>query len=237
MGIKNSFFEWVFTWFSNKNESRKLRIIASNSLKHPSGDLDFVKSKEGEVLLAVHEMSLLGADSPLPDSLLRGARADSENAAILTELLNAFQHHLAMLRFNALLEKSNFLMQELGDVKWKNRFALYNEKFSPYVLQCFFAKLFPDCKISVHCFEPLRIKNPAPAILGAATLNNTMLLGKNCTSITHAMRIDICGKHRSSYGKFPLHFPQIPQMPLLSNVKFPYKIKINFNDFKWEKWI
>jgi len=251
MGIKNSFFEWMFLWFSRKNENRTLRIIGSHSLKHPSGDIDFVKIKKNEVLLALNEMSLFGADSPLPDDFLRGIRTENENSQALAEFLNMFQHYLAMLRFNAILGKSAFLMAE----KWHHRFALYNEKFSPETLRCFFVKMFPDCKIEVHCFEPCRIENLAPFFLGKACLNATMLLGKICTGLTNAMRVDI-------YGISLEKSIELKGKKDFLNVKFPFRIKIifrtkindnrrngknlsenfwlgnkNFEDFKWEKWI
>jgi hypothetical protein len=103
-------------------------------------------------------------------------------------------------------------MQELGNQKWKNRFALYSEKFSPEMLRRFFVKMFPDCKISVHCFEPLQIENPASIFLGSASLNGEMLLGKRCTSLTSAVRVDVCGIRKKE----------------LLNAKFPFKIKIKF---------
>ncbi|MDR0517321.1 MAG: type VI secretion system baseplate subunit TssG [Fibromonadaceae bacterium] len=257
MGIRNSFFEWMRLWFLSGSENKILHIIGSNSLKHPSGDIDFAKTNEKETLLALNEMSLLGTDSPLPDSIIRDARTDSENALALVNFLNALQHHLAMLRFDVLFEKSNFLMQELGNLKWKNRFSLYNEKFSPEMLRCFFAKLFPDCKISVHCFEPLRIENPAPIFLGKATLSTAMLLGKSCTSLTHAMRVDVCGLSLEQSI-------ELKKKQCFLNAKFPFKININFSvkihaevcklgskklsencwlgsknleNFKWEKWV
>jgi hypothetical protein len=203
MGIRNSFFEWMRLWFLKIGENKKLRITGSDSMKHPSGDIDFVKEEENEVVLALNEMSLLGTDSPLPDSLVR---------EVNTDFLNTLQHHLAMLRFSALFEKSNFLMQELGNLKWQNRFALYNEKFSPEMLRRFFVKMFPGCKISVHCFEPLQIENPAPIFLGSANLNGAGLLGKRCTSLTSAMRLDVCGIRKKEF----------------LNVKFPFKIKVKF---------
>ncbi len=254
MGVKNSFFEWMFLWFSRKNESRTLRIIGSNSLKHPRGDIDFVKIKKNEVLLALNEMSLCGADSPLPDIFLRGIRTESENSQVLAEFLNMFQHYLAMLRFNAVLERSVFLVGELGNRKWQERFALYNENFSQENLRCFFAKMFPDCKIEVHCFEPCRIENPAPLFLGKASLNGTKLLGKICTSLTSAMRVDV-------YGMSLEKSIELKKKRDFLNAKFPFRIRVNFRtkicddlnnkklsegfwlgnknfeDFKWEKWI
>ena len=250
MGIRNSFFEWMLLWFSRKNEGKTLRIIGSNSLKHPGGDIDFVKVKKNEVLLALNEMSLCGADSPLPDKLLKSIRIESENSRILMEFLNMIQHHLAMLRFNAVLDKSAFLMNE----KWQCRFDLYNEKFSPESLRCFFAGMFPDCKIEVHCFEPCRVKNPAPLFLGRAGLNGAMLLGEICTSLTGAMRVDI-------YGISLKKSIELKRKGDFLNVKFPFKIRVNFitkicgelsgkklsedfwlgnrnfETFKWEKWI
>jgi hypothetical protein len=251
MGIKNSFFEWMFLWFSKKNENRTLRIVGSNSLKHPSGDIEFVQIEKKQVLLGLSEMSLCGTDSPLPDSFLRDIRTENENSLVLAEFLNIFQHYLAMLRFNAILEKSSFLMMGLGNEKWQNRFALYNENFSQESLRCFFVHMFPDCKIEVHCFEPLKIENPAPMFLSRANLNGTMLLGKICTSLTSAMRVDVCGDFANS-GR-PTCLP-------LENVKFPFKIRIkfssiagiqcqqklsenfwlgnkNFETLKWEKWL
>ena len=252
MGVKNSVFEWLLSWFSNKNESRTLRIIGSNSLKHPSGDIDFARAENGEVLLALNEMSLCGADSPLPDSFLRGIRTEREDSAALAEFLNMLQHYLAMLRFNAILEKSSFLMHCLGNEKWQNRFAMYDEKFSPESLRRFFAKMFPDCKVEVHCFEPLKIENPAPFFLGK-NLSGTNLLGKTCTSLTRAMRVDI--------SEMPLEQSiELKRKKDFLSVKFPFKIKLNFKskanisgnkklsenfwlgnknheDFKWEKWL
>jgi len=253
MGIKSSFFEWVFN-FLMKKSGKKLRIIASNSLKHPLGDIDFVETKEMEILLALNEMSLTGADSPLPDSFLRGIRVENENSLALSEFLNILQHHLSMLRFEAILEKSNFLLQKLGNEKWKERFASYNEKFSPEYLRCFFSKMFPNSQISVHCFEPLRIKNPSPIVLGKANLSNSMLLGKFCTSITEAMSVNI--------KDIPLwQSIELKRKKNLNTEKFPFKIKIKFSTkaednhrsnklsenfwlgsknlepFKWEMWI
>jgi hypothetical protein len=238
MGIKSSFFEWVFGFLMKKSD-KKLRIIASDSLKHPLGDIDFVEIKETEVLLAVNEMSLTGADSPLPDKFLRSS-----------EFLNMLQHQILMLRFNAILEKSPFFLQKLGNEKWKERFASYNEKFSPEYLRCFFAKMFPSAQISVHCFEPLRIENPSPIVLGKANLNNSQLLGKFCWGITEAMRVDVkdISLERSMELKRKKNF---------ITEKFPFKIKIKFstkaeddiisnklsenfllgNPFKWEMWI
>jgi hypothetical protein len=253
MGIKNSFFEWMFLWFL-KNTGKTLRIIGSTSLKHPSGDIDFVKIKKNEVLLALNEMSLCGADSSLPDNFLRGIRTEIENSLALAKFLDMLQHHIAMLRFNAIFERSNFLMQELGNKKWQNRIALYNERFSPENLRCFFAKMFPDCKIEVHCFESFKVENPAPLFLGKASLNGAMLLGEICTSLTSAMRVDICG---ISLEKSI----ELKKRKDFLNVKFPFKIRVNFRtkicgelsskklsedfwlgsknleDFKWEKWI
>jgi len=253
MGIKSSFFEWVFGFLMKKSE-KKLRIVASNSLKHPLGDIDFVETKESEVLLAVNEMSLTGADSPLPDDFLRSIRVENENSLELAEFLNTLQHHISMLRFNAILEKSNFLLQKLGEAKWKNRFASYNEKFSAEYLRRFFSKMFPNAQISVYCFEPLRVKNPKPVVLGKASLSNSQLLGEFCTSITEAMCVDIEG--------IPLE--QSIELKREKNFimeKFPFKIKIkfstrkdgnfmsnklsenfwlgnkNFEPFKWEMWV
>ncbi|GBU24221.1 hypothetical protein R83H12_00849 [Fibrobacteria bacterium R8-3-H12] len=221
MGIKNSFFEWMFSWFSRKGENRMLRIIGSNSMKHPTGDIDFVKEDKEEVLLALNEMSLQGANSPLPDDFLRGPRTESENSADLVDFLNMLQHCLAMLRFNTILEKSDFFMLRLGNKKWQNRFAMYNERFSPETLRCFFVKMFPNAKISVHCFEPSNIENPSPAFLGKAILNETMLLGKNCTSLTSAMRVDIDG--------MPLEQSiELKKKKKNLNVKFPFKLKLYF---------
>ncbi|MDR3000296.1 MAG: type VI secretion system baseplate subunit TssG [Fibromonadaceae bacterium] len=250
MGVKKSVFEWLFSWFSNKNE-KTLCIIGSNSLKHPSGDIDFVETRGNEVVLALNEMSLCGADSPLPDSFLRGIRTEREDSVVLADFLNMLQHHLAMLRFNAILEKSSFLMHGLESDKWQNRFALYNEKFSPESLRCFFVKIFPDCKIEVHCFEPLKIENPAPFFLGRSNLNEN-LLGEICTSLTQAMRVDI--------SELPLEQSiELKKNKDFLNVKFPFKIKVNFSskstfsgknlsenfwlgsknfeNFKWERWV
>ena len=258
MGMRNSFFEWMFAWHFRKDKSQTLRITGSNSMKHPGGDMDFVKAEQNEAVLALNEMSLCGADSPLPDNFLRGIRTENENSATLATLLNTLQHNLAMLRFNAILEKSSFLMQKLGNKKWQNRFALYNERFSPETLRCFFAKMFPYAQISVHCFEPLKIENPAPAFLGRANLNGTALLGKFCTSLTSAMRVVLCG--------IPLQQSiELKRKKDFLNVKFPFKIRLsfttkihnneicrlgskklsedfwlgnkNFKTFKWEKWL
>jgi hypothetical protein len=258
MGIKKSFFEWMFLYFLNKNENRTLRIIGSNSLKHPSGDINFAKTGKGRVLLVLNEMSLCGADSPLPDNFLKGIRTESENSLALAEFLNILQHYLAMLRFNAILERSVFLMRELGNEKWQNRFALYNENFSPEFLRCFFAIKFPDAQISVRCFEPMGIENPVPVFLGRADLNGASLLGNNCTSLTNAMRVDVYGAPlEQSMG--------LKKQKNFLNEKFPFKIRVyfrtriqnneichlgsrklsfnswlgnkNFEDFKWEKWI
>jgi len=253
MGIKSSFFEWVFNFLMKKSD-KKLRIIASHSLKHPLGDIDFAETKENEILLAVNEMSLTGADSPLPDDFLRGIRTENENSLELAEFLNSLQHQISMLRFNAILEKSPFLLQKLGNEKWKERFASYNEKFSPEYLRCFFVKIFPSAQISVHCFEPLRIKNPSPIILGKANLNNSQLLGKFCTSITEAMCVHI--------NNIPLEQSiELKRKKNFITEKFPFKIKIKFSTkadgnvmsnklsenfwlgnknlepFKWEMWL
>jgi len=247
MGVKNTFFEWMFQWFLNRDESKTLRIAGSNSLKHPSGDVDFAKVEKRSVLLVLNEMSLLGADSPLQDNFLRGIRTDSENS--LADFLNMFQQYLAMFRFNAILEQSNFLMQALGNKKWQSRFDLYNESFSLETLRCLFAKMFSESQISVHPFEPLRIENPAPVILGKSKLNGECLLGKNCTTLTAAMRVNVYGEKKN--------FP--------ANLKFPFKIRVifetkihncepcclgknklsenfwlgtkNFETLKWEKWV
>jgi len=253
MGIKSSFFEWVFNFYLKKSD-KKLRIIASNSLKHPLGDIDFAESKEKEVLLAVNEMSLTGADSPLPDDFLRGIRTENENSLELSEFLNSLQHQISLLRFEAILEKSSFLLQKLGNEKWKERFASYNEKFSPEYLRCFFAKMFPSAQISVHCFEPLRIKNPDPIILGKANLKGSQLLGKFCWSITEAMGVEV--------KNIPLERSiELKRKKNFITEKFPFKIKIKFStkaegnamnnnlsenfwlggknleSFKWEMWI
>jgi len=222
MGIKSSFFEWTFNFFLKKN-GKNLRIVGSDSLKHPLGDLDFVEDKEDEVVLAINEMSLKGADSPLP-----------YNFDFDSDIL---QHNLAMLRFNALLEKSPFLLQKLGNTKWQNRFASYNERFSQEYLRRFFTKMFPEAQISVYCFEPIRIKNPKPTILGKT---NFGLLGEFCTSITEAMRVEV---------------KNILRQKIIINEKFPFKIRIKFsakkeimsnklsenfklgNLFEWEMWI
>jgi predicted component of type VI protein secretion system len=255
MGIKNSFFWWMFLWFSRKDESRMLRVIGSDSMKHPVGDIDFVKEGKEKVLLALNEMSLQGADSPLPDDFLRSIRVQNEGSAALADFLNMLQHHLAMLRFNAILEKNDFFMLGLGNKKWQNRFAMYNEKFSPESLRCFFVKVFPNAKISVHCFEPLRIENPSPAFFGKAILNETALLGKICTSLTLAMRVNIGGISLEQSI-------ELKKKKKFLNVKFPFKVKLyfrteilvyeictlgkqklsenfwlgnrNFEDFKWE---
>jgi predicted component of type VI protein secretion system len=226
-------------------------------MKHPAGDIDFAKESQKETLLALNEMSLCGADSPLPDRFLKGIRTENENSAALACFLNKIQHHLAMLRFNAILERSDFFMRELGNEKWKNRFALLNEKFSPETLRRFFAKMFPSAKISVHCFEPLKIENPAPVFLGKAALNGTRLLGEYCRSLTNAMRVDISG--------IPLEQSiELKKKKDFLKAKFPFKIKLvfrteihkseicalgekklsenfwlgdkNFETFKWEKW-
>jgi len=253
MGIKSSFFEWVFNFYLKKS-GKKLRIVASNSLKHPLGDLDFAETKENEVLLAVSEMSLTGADSPLPDDFLRGIRTENENSLDLAEFLNSLQHQISLLRFDAILEKSPFFLKKLGNEKWKSRFASLNEKFSPEYLRRFFSKMFPSTQISVHCFEPLRTQNPAPIILGKANLNNSQLLGKFCWSITEAMCVEVKGisLERSIELKRKKNF---------ATEKFPFKIKIKFSTeaagnamsnklsenfwlgsknlepFKWEMWI
>ena len=259
MGIKNSFFEWMFSWFSKKDESRELNIIGSNSMKHPSGDIDFVKEGTEKVHLVLNEMSLQGSDSPLPDDFLRSIRTENDSSATLVDFLNMLQHYLAMLRFNAILEKNDFLMLGLGNKKWQERFSMYNERFSPETLRCFFVKMFPNAQISVHCFEPIRIKNPSPALLGKAALNETALLGESCVNLTGAMRVDISG--------IPLEQSiELRRNKNFLNVKFPFKVKLRFKtkiscekicildkrrrlsenfwlgsknleEFKWEKWI
>jgi predicted component of type VI protein secretion system len=257
MGVKSSFFEWMLLWLSKKDKSKTLRIIGSNSLKHPSGDIDFEKATKNEVVLALNEMSLCGADSPLPDNLLRGIRTENDNSIVLAEFLNALQHYLAMFRFNAILGRSDFFMQVAGDLKWQNRFILYNERFSPEALRCFFAKKFPNAEISVYCFEPLRIENPSPVFLGKTILNGTNILGKSCISLTNAMRICI-------YGVSLEQSTELKKNKGFFNMKFPFKVKIsfstkvggeicklgnqklsenfwlgskNFEEFKWEKWV
>jgi len=258
MGIRKSFFEWVFLHFLNKNGNRTLRITGSNSMKHPSGDINFAKAARGHILLALNEMSLSGADSPLPDNFLRGIRTENESSRALAEFLNMLQHYLAMLRFNVILEKSAFLMRELGDEKWQNRFALYNEKFSPEMLRTFFVKKFPNAQISVHCFEPLKIENPAPVFLGGVSLRGDALLGSNCTSLTNAMRVDVCGisleqsielKKRKDFfdEKFPFRIRvnfrtkiQNNEICRLGGKRLSENFWLgekNFEDFKWEKWI
>ncbi|MDR3001078.1 MAG: type VI secretion system baseplate subunit TssG [Fibromonadaceae bacterium] len=256
MGIKSSFFEWMLLWFSNRDQ-KTLRIIGSNSLKYPSGDIDFVRVAKDKVELALNEMSLFGADSPLPDHFLRGIRTENDDSVILADFLNVFQHYLAMLRFDVTLGKSVFFMQMLGDLKWQNRLSLYNEKFSPEMLRCFFVKMFPDAQISVYCFEPLRVENPAPATLGNTDLNGTKLLGKSCISLTGAMRVEVCGISLEQGI-------ELKRKKDFLNVKFPFKIKVKFNakasceisklgseklsenfwlgnknfeELKWEKWI
>ncbi|MCL2282474.1 MAG: type VI secretion system baseplate subunit TssG [Fibromonadales bacterium] len=257
MGIKSSFFEWMLLWLLNKEESRELRILGSNSLKHPSGDIDSVKIAKSKVELVLNEMSLCGADSPLPDSLVRDIRTENDDSLILAGFLNVLQHYIAMFRFNAILERSNFFMQMLGNFKWQNRFALYSEKFSPEMLRCFFVKMFPDAEISVYCFEPMMVENPAPAILGNTDLNGAKLLGKTCTSLTNAMRVDVCGISLEQSI-------ELKRNGGFLNVKFPFKIKVsfivkscgeicklgsnklsenfwlgcrNFEELKWEKWV
>ncbi len=258
MGIKNSFFEWMLLWHLSKDESKKLRIIGSNSLKHPSGDIDFVKYNKNEVLLALNEMSLCGADSSLPEPFIRGIITENEDSVALANFLNLLQHYFAMLRFNAILGRSSFFMRELGSGEWQNRFAMYNDFFSLETLRCFFVKIFPGCKIKVHNFEPLKIENPAPALLGNAMLNGTRLLGENCTSLTNAMRVDI-------YGISLEQSIELRRKKDFLDVRFPFKIKVcfktkiydneicrlggkklsenfwlgnkNFEDFKWEKWL
>jgi predicted component of type VI protein secretion system len=258
MGIKKSFFEWMFSHFLNKNENRILRITGSSSLKHPNGDINFVKAGKGRILLVLNEMSLCGADSPFPDSFLKGIRTESEKSLALAEFLNMLQHYLAMLRFNAILERSVFLMKELGNEKWQNRFALYNENFSLEFLRCFFMKKFPNAQIFVHCFEPMDIENPTPAFLGRADLNGIALLGNNCISLTNAMRVDI-------YEISLKQSIELKKKKFFLNEKFPFKIRVyfrtkiqnteichlgneklslnfwlgnkNFEDFKWEKWV
>ena len=258
MGIRNSFFEWMFSWCMKKDESRTLCIMGSNSMKHPSGDIDFVKAEQNKVLLALNEMSLCGTDSPLEDYLVADIRTEQESSSNLATLLNTLQHNLAMLRFNAILERSSFLMRKLGNEKWQNRFATYNEKFSPELLRCFFAKMFPNCKVRVHCFEPCRIENPAPALLGRANLNAATLLGSFCTSLTSAMSVILCN--------VPLQQSiELKRKKDFLNVKFPFKVRLNFTteicdygdcrlgvnklsedfwlgnknfeNFKWEKWL
>ena len=226
MGIRNSFFEWM-----QQKRNKKVRIVGSNSMKHPSGDIDFVKVKKNEMVLGLNEMSLCGADSPLPDSFLRGIRCENESSVVLAEFLNMFQHYLAMLRFNAFLAKR-------GD---KNRIALYNEKFSPEFLRSFFAKMFPACKVEVHCFESLKIKNPAPIILG----KGGKILGNACTTITAAMRVDIDGipleqsrelKRNFIKEKFPFKIKMRFRTKIHKNEGFHLGTK-NLEDFKWEKWL
>jgi hypothetical protein len=150
------------------------------------------------------------------------------------------QHYLAMLRFNAILGKNDFLMLELKNEKWQNRFTMYNERFSPLALRCFFMKMYPNAQITVHSFEPLRIENPASFILCKSKLNNEFPLGKTCTTLTRAMCVNICGDKK--------------ELPL--NIKFPFKIKFvfetkvsnklsenfclgtnNLEPSKWEKWL
>jgi predicted component of type VI protein secretion system len=241
MGIRNSFFEWMFLWHLKGDKSKALRITGSNSMKHPTGDIDFAKIEKRFILLALNEMSLQGADSPLPDNFLRGVRTENENSVVLAAFLNMLQHYLAMFRFNAILEKSNFLMQALGNKKWQTRFDLYNENYSQEMLRCFFVKMFPEAQISVHCFEPLRIENPAPFVLGKSKLDGEYLLGENCITFSRAMRINICEARE-----------ELPNI----NIKFPFKIKLvfetkasnklsenfclgtnNLKPSKWEKWI
>jgi hypothetical protein len=258
MGIKNSFFEWMCSYFLNKNENKKLRIVGSNSLKHPSGDINFVKTGKGQIMLVLNEMSLSGTDSPLLDSFLKSIRTENENSLALAEFLNMFQHYLAMLRFDTILEKNIFLTRELGNEKWQNRFALYNEFFSLEFLRCFFTKKFPNAQISAHCFEPLRIENPAPIFLGKINLSRTAFLGNSCISLTNAMRVDVCEisleqsielkmRKKSLEEKFPfkikIHFRtkiQNNEIYRLGNRKVLQGIWLgnkNFEDFKWEKWI
>jgi hypothetical protein len=221
MGIKLSFFEWVFN-FLMKKDSRPLRIKGSNSLKHPVGDIDFVEIGENEVLLFLNEMSLLGADSPLQDDFLRGIRVENENCTALAQFLNILQHYLAMFRFNAILEKSCFLMYCLKNEKWQNRFAMYNESFSPEFLRRFLARMFLNAQISVRCFEPLTIENPSPVYLGAANLGRAAVLGAFCTSFTIAMRADVC--------EIPFEQSlELKRKKDFLNMKFPFKIKLNFS--------
>ena len=258
MGIKSSFFEWMLSWYLNNNEGKTLRIVGSNSLKHPCGDIDSVKPNKKEVFLVLNEMSLCGADSPLPERFIRSIVTEKDDSMALANFLNMIQHYLAMLRFNAILESSSFFMGELGNGKWRDRFALYNERFSLETLRCFFAKMFPDCEIEVNCFEPLGIENPAPASLGNAVLNGTALLGKECTSLTNAMRVDI-------YGISLEQSIELKRRKDFLNIRFPFKIRVcfitkicdnevcclggkklsedfwlggkNFEDFKWERWL
>ncbi|MCL2206893.1 MAG: type VI secretion system baseplate subunit TssG [Fibromonadales bacterium] len=224
--MRNSFFEWML-----QKQNKKIRIVGSNSLKYPSGDIDFVKIKKNEIVLGLNEMSLCGADSPLPDSFLRGIRVGNENALVLMEFLNMFQHYLAMLRFSVFLAKRSD----------KNRIALYDEKFSPEYLRCFFAKIFKNCKVEVHCFEPLRIENPAPIVLG----KGGKILGNNCTSLTAAMRVEISGipleqsrelKRNFIKEKFPFKIKMQFRTKIYKNDGFHLGTK-NFEDFKWEKWL
>ena len=202
MGIN----EFILAFFRKKDE-RILRITGSNSLKHPRRDIDFVRETKREVVVAVNEMSLCGADSPLPDEFLRGIRVEREEAVILEEFLNVFQHYLAMLRFDAFL-----LHLCLDAEKWEERFALYGEKYSQEFLRCFFVKLFPNRNVKVRSFEPLKVENPAPVILGKReNLLGGKLLGKFCTSLNSAMRVEIDS-----------HFQEV-------KLKFPFKVRVCFS--------
>jgi hypothetical protein len=82
--------------------------------------------------------------------------------------------------------------------------------------------MFPNAQIYVHCFEPLRIENPAPVFLGRANLSGAMLLGKVCTSLTSAMRVDICGISLEQSI-------ELRRKKDVLNVKFPFKIKVVFS--------
>jgi predicted component of type VI protein secretion system len=238
MGIRNTFFEWMLNWFLKKDETRKLRITGSNSLKHPSGDIDFAKTEKRAVLLALNEMSLQGADSPLPDNFLRGIRTENESSIALAGFLNMLQHYLAMFRFNAILEKSNFLMQVLGNKKWQNRFDLCDESFSPEMLRCFFVKTFPESEVSVHSFEPLKIENPAPFILGKSKLNSEFLIGKTCTTLTNAMRVNICGERKSVNAKFPLKVKLVFETKVSSRLSKNFWLGTkNLEPLKSEEWL
>ena len=95
-------FHQVMRILDQKNHLSKTRLHSNESLSFPGADIQSIHSDaQGNILLLVNFMGLIGVDSPLPHYFMELALQDNEAGKRVRSLLNLFSESILLLLYKA----------------------------------------------------------------------------------------------------------------------------------------